>query len=245
MTYSADGKNWFESGAIAYYTPSEKNRWRMDSNTRINSIKFAAGRFFVLFDGREKAIPVSEDLVHKHRLKEGILVTPPQLAQLEREAELAECERIVVRLLGMREHSIGELKTKLIHRGLGAESIKAVVKAYIDKGLLDDAHFALQVAQSLLARNPVGRSYLTAYLQKKQVSREIAVHTADMLLGATNETDLAVQSLRRRWRSYRQFEVETARTKAYTYLGRRGIGYSAAKAAFDKLLSEETKDNGS
>jgi regulatory protein len=215
----------------------------MESNIKIISIKFAGGRFFVLFSGRDKGIPISEDLVHRYRLKEGITFTAPQVAQLEHEAELAECERVVVRLLGMREHSIGELRTKLIRRKFDKEAIQTVVNAYIQKGLLDDAHFAMLTAQSLLARNPVGRSYLTAYLQKKQVSREIAVQTVDLLLGESDETELAMQSLRRRWRTYRQFEVETARTKAYTYLGRRGIGYSAAKAAFDRLLSEETKDN--
>jgi SOS response regulatory protein OraA/RecX len=215
----------------------------MENNTRIVSIKFAAGRFFVLFSGQERGIPVSEELVHKHRLKEGITLTAPQVAQLEREAERAECERVVVRLLGMREHSIGELRTKLIRRKFGKEVIQEIISAYIAKGLLDDAHFAMHCAQSLLTRNPVGRSYLTAYLQKKQVPREIAVQTVDLLLGESDETELAVQSLRRRWRTYRQFEVETARSKAYTYLGRRGIGYSAAKAAFDKLLSEETENN--
>jgi SOS response regulatory protein OraA/RecX len=215
----------------------------MEDNTRIVSIKFAAGRFFVLFSGRERGIPVSEDLVHKHRLKEGIILTAPQVAQLEREAERAECERVVVRLLGLREHSIGELRTKLARRKFDKDVIQMTVTAYIEKGLLDDAHFAMLSAQSLLARNPVGKSYLTAYLQKKQVSRDIAVQTVDLLLKESDETDLAVQSLRRRWRTYSQFEVETARSKAYTYLGRRGIGYSAAKAAFDKLLSEETKDN--
>jgi SOS response regulatory protein OraA/RecX len=213
----------------------------MTDSIKIVNLKFAAGRFFVLFSGRDKAIPVSEELVHRNRLKEGITLTAPQVAQLEHEAELAECERVVVRLLGMREHSIGELKTKLAQRKFGPDSVQKVVAVYVKKGLLDDAHFALQAAQSLLARNPVGRSYLTAYLQKKQVPRDIAVHTAEMLLGASNETELAVMSLRRRWRTYRQFEVETARTKAYTYLGRRGIGYSAAKAAFDRLLNEETK----
>ena len=60
--------------------------------------------------------------------------------------------------------------------------IHTTINAYIEKGLLDDAHFAMLSAQSLLARNPVGKSYLTAYLQKKQVSREIAVQTVDLLL---------------------------------------------------------------
>lgn len=216
----------------------------MGTQVKIIRMKFSGGRFFVQLSGQERAIAVSEELVHRHRLKEGIVLTPAQLAQLESEAELAECDRVVARLLGLREHSIGEIKNKLARRGFGPNSIRPTVKKYIDQGLLDDAHFAQQAAQSLLARNPVGRSYLTAFLQKKLVPRDIAEQAAEMLLQGTDEVDSALQSLRKRWPSYRQFEVETARTKAYTYLGRRGIGYAAAKAAFEKLWNEEEKADG-
>jgi regulatory protein len=211
----------------------------MSEAIKIIKINQSNGRYFVLLSGREHAIIVSEELFHRHRLKEGIVITTPQLAQLETEAELAECDRVTVRLLANREHSIGELKTKLVRRKFSSNAIQATTKRYIDQGLLDDAHFAQNVAQALIARNPVGRSYLTAYLQKKMVPREIAEETADGLLKGHDEHELAILSLKRRWNSIRQFEVETARNKAYTYLGRRGIGYSAAKAAFEKLWNEE------
>jgi len=210
----------------------------MNEPVKIVSMKFSGGRWFVKITGRDNAFAVSEELVHRHRLKEGIVLTDPQLAQLETEAELGECDRVVARLLGIREHSIGEIKSKLSRRKFGADAIQTTIRKYVERGLLDDEHFAQHCAQSLLGRNPVGRSYLTAYLQKKQVPREIAEQTAEMLLQGTDESESAVQSLRKRWNQFRQFEVETARTKAYTYLGRRGIGYAAAKAAFEQLWAE-------
>ena len=36
-------------------------------------------------------------------------------------------------------------------------------------------------------------------------------------------------------------ELDTARTKAYNYLSRRGISFGAAKAAFEQLYQEELK----
>jgi SOS response regulatory protein OraA/RecX len=52
---------------------------------------------------------------------------------------------------------------------------------------------------------------------------------------------LAVASLERKWNSLKQFDLERARTKAYTYLSRRGIGYAAAKAAFEQLTNRDNE----
>src|SRR5512136_2836515 len=125
----------------------------MSDPVKILRMRFSAGRYFVLLSGRERAMVVSEELVHRHRLKEGIVVTAPQMAQLESEAELAECDRVTVRLLALREHSIGEIRAKLARRRFGPRAIQTTVQKYVDQGLLDDAHFAQSTAQSLLARN--------------------------------------------------------------------------------------------
>jgi regulatory protein len=214
----------------------------MEDQIRIVRLKAGTGRYYVTLSTRSEPLTVSDELVHRHRLKEGIVLTAPQLGQLEAEAELAECDRTAARLLALREHSVGELKAKLKQRQFKPESIQAIIARFSSRGLLDDAHFAQSVARSLMDRNPSGRGYLVAYLQHKLVSRSIAEETADMLLVDQNETDLAVKSLERRWKTLGQFDLERARTKAYTYLSRRGIGYSAAKAAFDRLWNRSKKD---
>lgn len=203
----------------------------------------AGTRYKLRITGVEGPLYVSDELVYKHRLKEGIVITEPQLEQLQSEAELAACDNTIARLLAIREHSVGQLKSKLAQRKFRPEVIQAQVQKYIDRGLLDDASFAYKQAEALLATNPAGRHFLIGWLRKKHISREIAEETANMLFDEHDDVALAVASLQRKWNSIRQFDVETAKTKAYNYLSRRGIGYSAAKAAFEQLYNRDKDES--
>lgn len=200
-------------------------------------------RFKVRISGREEPLFVADELVYRHRLKPGIVITAAQKEQLELEAELSECDRLIARMLAMREHSVGQLKAKLRQRKFKPETIQTQVQKYVDRGFLDDANFAYKQAQSFLETNPAGKNFLIAWLRKKHIAREIAEETANMLLGERDEIELAVASLERKWSSIRQFDLERAKTKAYTYLSRRGIGYSAAKAAFEQLYNRDKNES--
>lgn len=203
----------------------------------------SGARYKVRLSDREEPLYVTDELVYRHRLKSGIVITAAQKEQLETEAELAECDRVIARLLGIREHSVGQLKAKLHQRQFGQEAIRTQVQKYVDRGLLDDANYAYKQAQTFLETNPAGKNFLIGWLRKKHIAREIAEETADMLLGERDEVELAVASLERKWASIRQFDLERAKSKAYTYLSRRGIGYSAAKAAFEQLYNRDKNES--
>lgn len=199
-------------------------------------------RYWLTISSLEQPLEVTEELVLKYRLKAGIVITAAQLAQLQTEAELAACDREVARLLGMRDHSVGELRLKLARKQFSRTTINETVTRYRQRGMLDDAHFAFLLARRALEKNPSGRAYLVATLVKKQIERRLAEQTVDQLLAGSDEVTLAVHSLKKRWRLLRQLELETARRRAYTYLGRRGIGYEAARAAFEQLVDQENEE---
>jgi len=193
--------------------------------------------------GEEQPLKVALETVYRHRLVEGIVLTRAQLATLKEEAALFQCDRLAARYLAMRDHSVGELRSKLRRRGMPQDAVQTVVKKYRDNGALDDARYALAVGRSLLGRRPCAQSYLTAYLQRKQIGRELAAETAESLLANEEEDELARAALEQRWSRFSQFELETARTKAYNYLVRRGFGYRSAKAAFDQLWRQTQKES--
>ena len=213
----------------------------MDNKIKIERLKQSGSRFFLTITGLEKPLSVSEQLVYKFKLKEGIVITGPQRDDLQRESALFECDRETSRLLSLREHSTGELRFKLKRRQFASDIIGQMIKKYTELGFLDDAHYALKLAEQSLERNPSGRAYLVAFLQKKMLRREEAERAADIALAGKEEQALAESSLVRRWHLFRHLELERARQKAYNYLSRRGIGYQAAKAAFEKLYNQETE----
>jgi SOS response regulatory protein OraA/RecX len=196
----------------------------MTEPIRITSLKLAGERCRLTVSTIEEPLILSTSMVHRHRLKEGIVITAPQLAQLLDEAAADECELLIRRMLAFREHSVGEVTEKLRHKGCEDTHIEKAVAKFVRTGLLDDARYADSLIRRLLERKPAGQRIV------------------DDLLADRSETDLAIAALESRWRAFAQFDVETARQKAYTFLSRRGIGYAAAKAAFETLLSRTNED---
>lgn len=191
----------------------------------------------------EEPLVVSRDSVIKHRLVANIVLTPSQIEQLRQESQLHLCDFETARLLALRPHSVGEIRAKLTRKQFEAETIKQIINNYKGKGLLDDVQYAYRQGQFLLERRPCGKAYLSAHLQRKKIERSLAESTAETLLAETDLVTLAVASLEKRWKSFSQFELETARTKSYNYLARRGFGYQAARAAFEELLNRTNKGN--
>jgi len=219
----------------------------MSGRVHIKEITRVQGGYRIDVATLATPLVVTRELVEKHRLKEGIVITAAQLEQLQHEAELGMCDREVGRLLAMREHSVGEVKAKLARKQFGSEVVNRTIDKYRKQGLLDDAHYAQAIARRLLERNPCGQAYLVASLRRKLIDRALAEKTAEFLLAGRDEVELARTALEKRWSRFGQFELETARRKAYNYLSRRGIGYAAAKTAFETLysarkVSEEDKD---
>jgi regulatory protein len=211
----------------------------MDETIRLTHITQRGGKFELTITTLNAPLIVDQEVIHRFRLVEGIVLTAPQLDQLLKEAELAACDREVARLLGLREHSVGEIEFKLKRKEFSQEAIKTVIQKYRQLSLLDDSQYARKVVEMTLRRNPAGRNFLVALLRKKRVGRTVAERTVDMILRETDEVEIAIRSLEKRWNQYRQLELERARTKAYTYLSRRGISYEAARAAFDELYNRK------
>ncbi|HOP05857.1 MAG TPA: regulatory protein RecX [candidate division Zixibacteria bacterium] len=208
----------------------------------LSKIKEISGGLALTISGQEQPLLISHEAATRHRLIEGIVITEGQLRTLHLDSQRFLCERKVGDLLAMRDHSTGELIGKLRRKGFTREIIDPIIGCYRKTGTLDDARFAAAAGQSLLERQPCGRSYLIAYLRKKQIDRRLAEQTAEMLIPSGDNVASAVSALESRWNRISQFELETAQRKAYNYLSRRGFGYAASKAAFDQLWADKNEE---
>ena len=214
----------------------------MIDQIRIEKITEHGERIKLKITGFEKALFIDQITMHENRLVEGIVLTESQVAVLTKAAEKMACEDSAGRILALRNHSIGELKFKLARKGFEADLISGTISKYKLLGFLDDAAYARERVESMLRRNPSGRSHLVGMLQKRMVARSLAEQVVNTVMLDQDETELAVQSLSRRWNMIKDLELERARTKAYNYLSRRGISFGSAKAAFERLLKEEKEE---
>ncbi len=183
------------------------------------------------FDNGTRLIVPSE-LVRSLELVEGMIFArsefKPLIDLLSERAAFIYGEEILAR----RAHSIGEFKQKMRRKEIDESCLARVVAGFKEQGFLDDARYARLRIESLLSRKPAGRAFLVADVQRHLVPREIAEQAAQEALADIDETDLAIALLEKRRRAFSNFDIETARRKAYTYLARRAISYPAARRAF-------------
>lgn len=134
-------------------------------------------------------------------------------------------------ILESREHSVYELRQKLLRRGCPSDTADIITEQLQGDGLLDDARFGLMFVRSKLSQDwSIKR--VSFELQKKH---HIAGETFDLVMEAyaqecpddfdAGDDCRAERIVGRRWRSSKDTE------KIFRYLVNRGFSISCARKA--------------
>jgi regulatory protein len=207
------------------------------------SIRGDTARVTISTHGRSFLIPTT--LAEQWGLKPQVVLTDSQVSAIEDESERFACHRQAAGYLASRDHSESELGMRLRKKGFKREHVDDVLSAFRRQGLIDDTRVATNLASALLRRKPCWRGYLLSCLNDKGIDRATAELAAEAVFTGQDETELACCALRPRMREYSQFQLETARRKAYNYLSRRGFSFQAARQAWEILntRSDENEDS--
>lgn len=185
------------------------------------------GRISVFIDGAY-ACSVSEALLAKRRLYQGLEVDEADLESLRRQAS---SERIVGdahRLLAQRQRSREELRRRLLQKEHPEEAVAEVLDRLADDGLLDDLSFAQAFAADKRRFGGWGAERIRRGLKELGVAPE----TVELALGHADEgseLERALDVLRRGGPP--RPPLEAARRRAYAALQRRGFAGAVCYAA--------------
>ncbi|HWF45449.1 MAG TPA: RecX family transcriptional regulator [Bryobacteraceae bacterium] len=105
-----------------------------------------------------------------------------------------------LRALGQRAHSTHELRQKLALRAENAGVLQDVLKKLREYGLADDAAFSEAFASSRLNNQGFGKQRVLRDLQAKRVASGVAGQAVERTFAGTDEKELAIQFLRRKYR---------------------------------------------
>lgn len=138
----------------------------------VTSINTKGSYVVVAFDDeRELKLPI--DTFIKSGMRKNDEVSEKQIKQLERNVELYKIKDSAYRFLSRRDHSVKELKLKLIKKKFNKELINEVIEHLKSLNFLDDEKFAKSFCNELLESKMYGSSRIQDELYKKGVNREI------------------------------------------------------------------------
>jgi len=191
-----------------------------------------------IFIDNQFALGVSQELLLKFNLSEGIQLSGEQLELLEKEESVRQAKEIAFRSLSHTPKSTSEISKKLKERDFQEQVIGEVIRELEKYGYLNDRNFARMYSESCLRAKPLGPKLLSQKLFKKGLNKELIDETVKEIYRQHDQVALVGRLLRKREGVYRGLDPWTARKRKADYLARRGFGWDAIKEVLDIEESE-------
>lgn len=175
-----------------------------------------------------------EETIILARLKVGLQVDGPRLAEALRRDEAKRAWDDALTMLAATGHTQREVERRL-ERRYPAEVAQQVVDRLVGGGWLNDAEYARSYIRS---HSDCGERKLLADLVRKGVAREVALVAVQEALGAVDATAQAREAAAARLQRISGVDRETARRRLSGYLLRRGYGFDVISRALEPLLQD-------
>ena len=138
-------------------------------------------------------------------------------------------------LLGRRELSVSEMRSRLLDREHSPEETDAAVAKLIETGALDDRRVARAFARTASRVKGRGRLRVTRELHAMGISREIASEAVAEVFGELDERTMIERAIQKKLRGGRKPQTLQERARLYQFLMRQGFTPAAVSAALRTL----------
>ena len=206
--------------------------------TKIVEQKKRPNRRSVFLDGKF-AFGVNVNVVARFRLREGMTLTPEQVAEIGQGEVRQECLDRAMKFLAGRLHSRSELRRKLARGEYGPHIVDTVLDDLTRLGYLDDERFAKTKALSVAQHKHHGKRRAKLELIKAGIRSDVADKALNDVYDATDTTSLARQIAMKQAPRLRKLDSQTARRRLVGMLQRRGFDYDDIRAVIDEALGGE------
>ncbi len=199
---------------------------------KITFKKGKADKIHICRDG-EYALTVDEGFFATLGIYQNAEIDEEEFSALQEAINSRRAYNYCVSLLSRRDHSVKELKTKLLQKGYGDESFCAIQKL-CEQGYVSDERFARTYANELVKLKGYGKRRIEQELMRKGIDREIIRMTIEE---TEFENSRIIEVINRKYK--RCFDDEKKRQRAVNGLLRLGYSYSEIKDALNEIRESE------
>jgi regulatory protein len=158
------------------------------------------------------------------------------LSQIMPDTNATSAMAFALKLLGLRNHSRKELERKLLKKGYETESIEPVLEKLVNRGVLDDRLFAMELIRSRSRRKPAGKLKTGVELRKKGVSDAIIGE----LLKEYDSAALCYRAAEKKIASLHHATDADRKRKLEVFLNNRGFEWQEIQAVLKQLFASST-----
>lgn len=213
----------FEGGEITKLTVQKNDPDRMSV--------FVEGTF---------AFGVHQDLVLKHRLHTGRVLTSEEQQEIVDEDRIAKAKGRALDYLAHKPRTEAEVHRKLQQKDYPPSVIERVVAYLRDRGYLNDAEYTEEYVRRRFSVKGYGPVRIEQELRKRGVDRTLVEATVEDFFAEADPLAAARAHAEKGWsRIGREDDPRKRRDKLYRYLTRRGYTYDTVRQVIDEMKARE------
>lgn len=199
----------------------------------ISHTKGRGKKIHILIDG-EYQITTDIDFWAEHFYKDGEDITQEQYDSLCNEINYKKAVDKCYDLLSRRDHSIKELRQKLI-RTVDEKNADKAIDKMIDYGYLDDEKYAENLVKYLSTAKNMSSNFIKQEMYKRGISPDIISNVLEdsEIDNVKSVTELILTKYRNK------FNAEDGIKKVTASLMRKGFSYYDIRKAFENIENEE------
>lgn len=178
----------------------------------------------------EYAATTDENFFYDNYISDGTEITEDEWQELLIKINYKKALNKCADLLSRRDHSVKELRDKLL-RSVDKLSADKAIERYIESGYLDDERYCHSLIEHLINVKKFSKSHIKQECYKRGIDREIVERTLDEY--DFDSVDMIVELLESKYSS--KLLQENGKKKTVDALLRKGFHYSDISSAFYRL----------
>ncbi len=168
-----------------------------------------------------------------HYISDGTDISEEEWQDLLKEINYKKALNKCADFLSRRDHSVKELRTKLL-RSVDEISADKAINRYIEAGYLNDEHFCESLVDYLYNTKKYSSNHIRQECYKRGISSDIINHIISEY--DIDNVDTILTLINNKYSS--KLEQSNGKEKVIASLQRKGFSYSDIKSAFYRLENE-------
>lgn len=186
-------------------------------------------KIHLLIDG-EYAVTTDENCYYDNYIADGTDLSEEEWQELLVKINYKKALNKCADLLSRRDHSVKELKTKLL-KSVDEISAQKAIDRYIEAGYLDDEKYCNRLVEYLINTKNYSLSHIRQECYKKGISRDIVDKALDNF--EIDNVSTIIKLIKTKYSS--KLEAENGKNKVIATLQRKGFYYDDIKSAFYRI----------
>lgn len=200
---------------------------------KISHTKGRGKKIHLLLDD-EYQITTDIDFWAEHYFKDGTEITQEEWESLTDSIYYKKAVDKCYDLLSRRDHSVKELKTKLL-RTVDEKNADKAIEKMLELGYLDDEKYARNLVKYLAQTRNMSKNHIKQEMFKRGIPNEIIILVMEDY--EFDNVSCVVDLILTKYRN--KLNNEDGNKKVITSLMRKGFSYSDIKNAFYRIENEE------